>query len=329
MAPPAPTFLCPRSKVLTHYYPLAGRVNDNYVDYNDEGVLFLEVQVSCQLSQILQESFLEVVNRFVPVPDGVSNLALAIQVSVFECGNVAICAHMSHKIANASSFLTFIKNWAATARHLETYVICPEFVAAKVFPPKDDGGFDIYMGAAEKNIVLKRFEFRNSVIATLKERYAHKITAENLIRPYQLFYEAVFSASTQTKIGPYKPLLFFNAVNLHRRMNQPLPGDSFGNFFQDVVTISLQDTREDCYSLVNKLRESVSTIDKDYLKKLQDGTNELADLQERMAQGVNKREIVKFYFSSLCWYPVYETDFGWENLYWWLGLQEFCCFHGH
>ncbi|KAK0599699.1 hypothetical protein LWI29_007777 [Acer saccharum] len=147
------------SKVLTHYYPLAGRVNDNYVDCNDEGVLFLEVQVSCQLSQILQESFLEVVNRFVPVPDGVSNLALAIQVSVFECGNVAICARMSHKIANASSFLTFIKNWAATARHLETYVICPEFVAAKVFPPKDDGGFDIYMGAAEKNIVLKRFKF--------------------------------------------------------------------------------------------------------------------------------------------------------------------------
>ncbi|KAK1584224.1 hypothetical protein Q3G72_030928 [Acer saccharum] len=102
---------------------------------------------------------------------------------VFKCGNVAICARMSHKIADASLFLTFIKNWAATARHLETYVICPDFVAAKVFPPKDDGGFNIYMGAAEKNIVLKRFEFRNSVIAALKERYAHQSTTENLIRP--------------------------------------------------------------------------------------------------------------------------------------------------
>ncbi|KAK0600935.1 hypothetical protein LWI29_019773 [Acer saccharum] len=29
------------SKVLTHYYLLAGRVNDNYVDCNDEDVLFL------------------------------------------------------------------------------------------------------------------------------------------------------------------------------------------------------------------------------------------------------------------------------------------------
>ena len=59
------------------------------------------------------------------------------------------------------------------------------------------------------------------------------------------------------------------------------------------------------------MRESVSRIDKDYLKKLQDSTNELADLQERMAQGVNKGEIVEFYFSSLCWYRIYETDFGW------------------
>ncbi|KAK1582303.1 hypothetical protein Q3G72_013849 [Acer saccharum] len=90
---------------------------------------------------------------------------------------------MSHKIADASSFLTFIKNWAATARHIETNVICPEFVAAKVFPPKD-------------------------------------------------------------------------VVNLRKRMNQPLPDDSFGNFFQDAVTISLQDTTEECYSLVNQLRES-------------------------------------------------------------------------
>ncbi|KAK1580781.1 hypothetical protein Q3G72_000061 [Acer saccharum] len=212
---------------------------------------------------------------------------------------------MSHRIADASSFLTFIKNWAATARHLETNVICPEFVAAKVFPPKDDGGFDIHMGGTEKNIVLKRFEFRKSLIATLKERYAHKTIAENLIHPMRAealstFIWSRFSASTQTKLGPDKPLLLFNAVNLRKMINQPLLDDSFRNFFQDTIAISLQDTREeDCYSLVNKLRESVSRIDKDYVKKLQVGTNELADLQQRMAQVVNIGEIVEFYFSSL------------------------------
>ncbi|KAK1584633.1 hypothetical protein Q3G72_034665 [Acer saccharum] len=170
---------------------------------------------------------------------------------------------MSHRIADGLSFLTFIKNWAETARHPETNVICPEFVAAKVFPPKDDGGFDLLMGGTEKNIVLKRFEFRNSVIAALKERYARKTTAENHpIRPTRVealttLIWSCFSASTQTKIGPDKPLLLCYAINLRKRMNPPLPDNSFGNLSPEVGTISLQDTREeDCYSLVNKLRES-------------------------------------------------------------------------
>ncbi|KAH7571876.1 hypothetical protein JRO89_XS04G0160700 [Xanthoceras sorbifolium] len=237
-------------------FELAVRVKDNYVDCNEEGVLFLKVQVSCQLSQILQEPFLEELNRFVPVPDGISNSAVVIQ------------------------------NWAAIAR-LNIDVICPEFVAANVFPPKDDGEINMYTGATEKNIVLKRFVFSNSTIATLTERYAHSSTAENLIRPTRVkalstFIWSRFSASTQTKIGPDKPFLLFNAVNLRKRMDQPLPDDSFGNFFQDAVTISSQATWEDCYGLVNKLRV-----------------------------GVNKEEIIEFYFSSLCWYPVCETHFGW------------------
>ncbi|KAL5770608.1 hypothetical protein ACOSP7_014762 [Xanthoceras sorbifolium] len=159
-------------------------------------------------------------------------------------------------------FFTFIKNWAAIAR-LNIDVICPEFVAANVFPPKDDGEINMYTGATEKNIVLKRFVFSNSTIATLTERYAHSSTAENLIRPTRVkalstFIWSRFSASTQTKIGPDKPFLLFNAVNLRKRMDQPLPDDSFGNFFQDAVTISSQATWEDCYGLVNKLRVASS-----------------------------------------------------------------------
>lgn len=44
------------SDVLKCYYPLTGRVKDNLiVDCNDEGVLSLEAQVKCQLSDILAD----------------------------------------------------------------------------------------------------------------------------------------------------------------------------------------------------------------------------------------------------------------------------------
>lgn len=43
------------SNVLTKYYPLAGRIKNNYVDCNDEGVVFSEAKVSCHLSEIVNE----------------------------------------------------------------------------------------------------------------------------------------------------------------------------------------------------------------------------------------------------------------------------------
>ncbi|KAL5835354.1 hypothetical protein ACOSQ4_014851 [Xanthoceras sorbifolium] len=208
------------SKVLTHYYPLAGHVKDNYVDCNDKGALFLEAQVSCQLSQMLQEPFPSDLNGF--LPDGVSNSAFAIQVNFFTCGNVAIGARISHKIADGSSLIAFIKNWAATARG-DNGNFCAEFVAAELFAPIDVDGFDRNISPAEKNAVLKRFVISDSAITTLREKYARKTSTENQIYPTRVealsfFIWSRFQASTQTKIGPEKPLLLVHAVNLRKRM---------------------------------------------------------------------------------------------------------------
>ncbi|KAL5768193.1 hypothetical protein ACOSQ2_014976 [Xanthoceras sorbifolium] len=294
------------SKVLTHYYPLAGQVKDNYVDCNDKGALFLEAQVSCQLSQMLQEPFPSDLNGF--LPDGVSNSAFAIQVNFFTCGNVAIGARISHKIADGSSLIAFIKNWAATARG-DNGNFCAEFVAAGLFAPIDVDGFDRNISPAEKNAVLKRFVISDSAI------YPTRVEA------LSFFIWSRFQASTQTKIGPEKPLLLVHAVNLRKRMNQPLSDDSFRNFFRPAITISSQDTGEDCYNLVNKLRDSISKIDKNYVEKLQDGANEY-DLMKRMAERFNKGEFITFNYTSLCRYPVYEADFGWGRPVWvaWGGL---------
>ena len=107
------------SNILKHYYPLAGRLKDNNlsVDCNDEGVLYREAEVKCQLSDIVAEPNPIEMKKFLLCDnDGTHHLPFAVQVNHFTCGGIAIGACISHKIADGSSFINFMKDWAATAR---------------------------------------------------------------------------------------------------------------------------------------------------------------------------------------------------------------------
>ncbi|KAK1581452.1 hypothetical protein Q3G72_006158 [Acer saccharum] len=191
---------------------------------------------------------------------------------------------------------------------------CSEFVAAKLFPPIDVvSGFDRNINPTEMNVVTKRFVSSDSAITALRAKYAHKTSTENQIYPTRVealssFIWSCFQASTQPKIELEKPLLLIHAVNLRKRMDQPLPDDSFGNLFRPAITISSQDTGEDYYSLVNKLRDSISRIDKTYVKKLQDGISNEYDLMKRMAERFNKGEFFTFNYTILCRYPKMKID---------------------
>ena len=117
------------SNILKHYYPLAGRLKDNNlsVDCNDEGVLYREAEVKCQLSDIVAEPNLTEMKKFLPCDnDGANHLPFIVQVNHFTCVGIAIGTCISHKIADGSSFINFMKNWAATAR-CKSDAIYPQF----------------------------------------------------------------------------------------------------------------------------------------------------------------------------------------------------------
>ena len=66
--------------------------------------------------------------------DNIVDLVLTIQVNILECGGIAIGVCISHKVADASSVVTFVNGWAAVARR-DTHMVCPQFGLANIFPP--------------------------------------------------------------------------------------------------------------------------------------------------------------------------------------------------
>ncbi|XP_028211718.1 vinorine synthase-like [Glycine soja] len=71
------------------------------------------------------------------------------------------------------------------------------------------------------------------------------------------------------------------------------------------------------YELVEKLREEIRKIDRDYILKLQEGSEYLDSLREDLRRFENiKGEVVPFTFTALCRFPVYDADFGWGKPIW-------------
>ena len=81
------------SKTLSRFYPLAGRIKNEEasVDCNDEGVLFSEARVNCDLLEVLRDPKTDLLSQFLPcslvptVPlDAVPQVA--IQLNIYESG---------------------------------------------------------------------------------------------------------------------------------------------------------------------------------------------------------------------------------------------------
>lgn len=65
---------------------------------------------------------------------------------------------MSHKIANALSFIVLLKSWVATTFGVDD-IESPEFEAAMLFPPKDLAGYVPGIGILKENIITNRYVF--------------------------------------------------------------------------------------------------------------------------------------------------------------------------
>ncbi|KAJ9555427.1 hypothetical protein OSB04_010041 [Centaurea solstitialis] len=160
------------SQTLTKYYPFAGRhakIAPSYVDCNDDGVAFVEASIDSTLLDFFKHSQHEDLDQFFPYgriwnkncsgqdlqSDGV--VPLAVQVSHFECGGVALALSFSHKIADGSSLVRFLNDWAKMTRFCSSeqkqgFPVDPRFIPFQNINLNFDGiSLACSMAAATKN----------------------------------------------------------------------------------------------------------------------------------------------------------------------------------
>lgn len=308
------------SEALSVYYPLAGRVRDNaFIDCNDAGALFVEAKASCHLSDILENPNPNNHNRFIPLElDEATALPAMVQVTYLECGGLVVFLGMSHKVGDALSFFMFLNCWAAFARG-DTDIISPQFDSATLFPPKDISGFQPRTGIIKENLVCRRFVFDASAIAAIRAIYTdnNSIDARRPTRVEALsaFIWSRFMAATQEKADQGKLYTVIHAMNLRTRMDPPLPNHHFGNISRPAIAVPSMDKEDECYDILNQMREAIRKVNAEYVKKLQETDGHLNFIKSRAASFM-KGEVVTFSFTSLCRFPVYDADFGWGKPVW-------------
>ncbi|OMO81408.1 Transferase [Corchorus olitorius] len=316
------------SEALTYFYPLAGRITSDklFVDCNGEGIPFLEARVKCQLSDVINNPVPSELTKLLPFHiHNVEEFPMGVQLNIFECGGIGVGVCTTHKIVDALSFMRFVNLWAAIARG-DKNLIAPQFGSAEIFPPpKEIAGFNANTNrpaliAPKENIITKRFVFSASKIGEIREKYSDKTSLENPTRPTRIEALSAFMwnrFADATKVSPDTLCTIIHLINLRTRTEPPLPEHAVGNLYTFAMTVpSMDKIGESCHYLITEMRESIKKIDREFVRRIQDGYSPSNYAMEILASHGAKRERLTFTFTSLCRFPRYEADFGWGKPVW-------------
>ncbi|VVB04098.1 unnamed protein product [Arabis nemorensis] len=314
------------SETLTHFYPLAGRLNGNIsIDCNDSGADFLEAQVNSPLSNLLQEPSSDSLQQLIPTSvDSIetrTKLLLA-QASFFECGGMAIGVCVSHKLADATSIGLFMKSWSAiSSRGSIKTVGIPVFDTAKNFPP---GNFSETSPApvVEPEIMLnqtlsKRFVFDSSSIQALQA----KASSFEVIQPTRVeAVSALIWKSAMKATRTSKPSILANSASLRSRVSPPFTENSIGNLVSYFAAKAEEgENQTKLQTLVSEIRKAKQRFRDNHIPKLvgnRNATEIICNYQREAGDMIASGDFDFYIFSSACRFGLYETDFGWGKPVW-------------
>ncbi|XP_023754009.1 acylsugar acyltransferase 3 [Lactuca sativa] len=306
------------SKILTKYYPFAGRLKEDgiTIDCNDEGVVFVEAKIiGCRLSDFLQNPNYE--TQSLLFPEGflwkgscIGYTFLATQATYFEGGGMAVTISMSHKVADAPSVGIFLSDWAAMARGEERP---PPLILATSIPSLDLAytmpEIEIEMS---ETLITKRYVFHAENISRLKRSVSGLVENPTKIGIVTAFLYRCAVAASMAKLGSFKKSTLIQLVNMRPRMTPPLPENSIGNFTWYFTTSNNHQSETSLGNLVLQMKKGVKELgDKD---DLYDWLNSVRDSAYNVKELFDNLEVYRF--SHVRGGSFYQMNFGWGNPKW-------------
>ncbi|KAK7316730.1 hypothetical protein RJT34_00403 [Clitoria ternatea] len=256
------------SKILVHYYPIAGRLSLSKnggmeVECNAKGVTLLEAETTKRLEDYGDFSPSEPIKELLPTIDYTQPIEelplLFVQLTRFHDGqNLAIGVALSHPLGDGQAWIPFINLWAKVARgdtlephempFLDRTILKFEF-PHQTPPPHFDHqelkpmplilGKNDNIGEKKKKTTAALLKLTSKQVEMLKDKANHEQTRKGS-RPFTR-YEAVVAhiwrcASKARELDEKQPTLVRFNVDFRNRLNPPLPRNYFGNALAVTVT---------------------------------------------------------------------------------------------
>ncbi|TMX03975.1 hypothetical protein EJD97_012676 [Solanum chilense] len=282
------------SKILSTYYPYAGRLKDNTtVDCNDAGAEFIQVQIDCHISETLNWHNTGIEDLLFPQGLPWSNCAsrglVVVQLTYFICGGIAISMCISHKIGDGCSGYNFFRDWSHITSHPNNFSIPSLHYVDNLF---------------FLHLQVKLLNLKNTVAA---ESEVQSPTRTEVVSAL-IFKCAVRAAKANSGIFQLSSMV--QAVDLRAQVG--LPPNAIGNLLTICPTSIITNNEESMTisKLVSEMRKSKELVYK------RDNVNDnmfvalLLELakskQEYHDNGPNAYQI-----TSLVKFALHEIDFGW------------------
>ncbi|XP_057767471.1 stemmadenine O-acetyltransferase-like [Salvia miltiorrhiza] len=311
------------SDALVKFYPLAGRMKGQiFVDCNDDGILYVEAEADGRILDIIksdpQSGLLDKLTPFITTGTlSTVEEPLAVQITSFICGGIALGMCISHRIADHHSLSSFTKCWAAIARRDHSQPISPVFNSAALFPPRNTPDFRPNFTSPSVHplapkLAMKAFLFAPAAVNALKSQITN-IANPSRVEAVTAFLWSRCAAACRSDLS-----VACHPVNIRGKVPD-LREHSFGNLFQMIFAENCRHGGGTSWiELAGKLRAAFGALDDGYVARLLgERGHELAKENfMEISKHLARENVEVFRFSSLCRFPVYEADFGWGKPAW-------------